>query len=296
MSYDLYLSSQQLTREAFFTYFKDRPNYRDGGWYANDDTGVYFGFSLEAGEDYEDAPEMLRREHVAFNLNYYRPHVFGLEAEPEVTAFVAAFECNVHDPQSKGMGDGPYSPGLFLGGWNAGNQFAYEVMTKDGAAGPDDVVAADADIERIWRWNFARRSLQSRFEELFLPRVSWVKLSDGSPAAYAVWGEGVVTAIPDCASHVVLAREPRAGLASLFKRPKRTIEAKLVAMADVAVLDGCRWRDIDGVRVLVAPERTPPSRAVRAAFDGAFPGLEAMAKGVAFDHVLNASLMPAAPG
>lgn len=196
------------------------------------------------------------------------------------------------------MADGPYSSELFLSGWNTGNRFAYEIMTNDGAESADAVVAADSDIERVWRWNLGRAALQPRFEELaFFPRVSWAKLSDGSAAAFAVWGEGIAIALPECATHVLLAREPRrAGLASLFKQPLRDIETKLVSIADVGALDGCHWRDIDGVRVLLAPERVPPSRAVRAVFDGQFPGLEATASGIAFDHVLNASLMPASSG
>ena len=29
---------------------------------------------------------------VSFNLNYFRPHVFSLEAEPELAAFVESFD------------------------------------------------------------------------------------------------------------------------------------------------------------------------------------------------------------
>ena len=43
------------------------------------------------------------------NLNYYRPHIFGMEAEPEVSGFVATFEPIIMDPQIGGMADGEYS-------------------------------------------------------------------------------------------------------------------------------------------------------------------------------------------
>ncbi|MFM0009145.1 MULTISPECIES: hypothetical protein [Paraburkholderia] len=42
-------------------------------------------------------------------MNYFRPHDFGLEAEPEVRFFINRFEPQVQDPQKDGMGNGPYS-------------------------------------------------------------------------------------------------------------------------------------------------------------------------------------------
>ncbi len=116
MSYDLFLKSESLTADEFESYFNSRPHYTlngDQAFYENEDTGVYFSF------DY--APDELGT--VAFNLNYYRPHFFGLEAAPEVEAFVWAFNLTIDDPQIEGMSDGPFSVDGLLRGWNAGNRF-----------------------------------------------------------------------------------------------------------------------------------------------------------------------------
>ena len=43
---------------------------------------------------------------VTFCLNFYRPHIFGLEAELEVRAFVKALNLFVSDPHIGGMGEG----------------------------------------------------------------------------------------------------------------------------------------------------------------------------------------------
>lgn len=57
----------------------------------------------------------------AFEVNYNRPNFFGLEAEIELSAFVTEFQPRIHDPQMRGMGDGPYFGEGFLSGWNFWN-------------------------------------------------------------------------------------------------------------------------------------------------------------------------------
>jgi len=297
MSYDLYLFSPRLSHEAFARYFSGRPHFQETGWYANDDTGVYFNFEFVEPKAEEEAdsetPEFLRGTHVAFNLNYYRPHVFGLEAEPQVTALVSEFGCAIQDPQMDGMGDGRYSPEGFLRGWNKGNAFGYNAL-GGGDAG-DVLIVDDPLIERTWRWNMQRNALQPNdHEEHFLPRVNWAKrLSDRKPITYAIWGEGVATAFPEWATHVLLVREPRPGVASLLSKKKNGLEVKLVPIGEIAAISGCEWHESPAGRVLLAPAAIPPSRAVIAAFGGRFSGIEKVATPIALDHVLNASLMAA---
>src|SRR5262245_20463321 len=115
MSYDLYFLSRSvgrgLSRDEFAGYFSDRNKYQvseSQALYSNEDTGVYFTFDYaEPGEDSESQaegdPPMLP---VTFNMNYFRPHIFGLEAEPEVAAFVSNFNLTVSDPQMSGMDTG----------------------------------------------------------------------------------------------------------------------------------------------------------------------------------------------
>src|SRR3954451_15768766 len=93
MSYDLFFEAgagRKLEKKTFAAHFKSRPNYQvENGQavYQNEDTGVYFIF---------DEPD---DGVMAFNLNLYRPHVFGLEAAVELEAFSKAFAAAVTDPQ-----------------------------------------------------------------------------------------------------------------------------------------------------------------------------------------------------
>ena len=142
MSYDLFLKSNAaaLDADGFEAYFDTRPNYtvnNGQAFYENEDTGVYFSFDYASDE----------AETVAFNLNYFRPHFFGLEAAPEVAAFISAFNLNIHDPQTDGMGDGPFSVEGFLRGWNAGNRFGYRaVLSQDER--PETQVYPTVELER----------------------------------------------------------------------------------------------------------------------------------------------------
>jgi len=288
MSYDLYLSSPSLTLESFSGYFSGRRSYEEPGWYVNEDTGVYFSFAFsETGEDDPEAPGAMQSRHVAFNLNYFRPHVFGLEAEPEVAAFVAAFNCALHDPQLEGMGDGPYSREGFLRGWNAGNAFGYRAI-GDKIDPATVLTVEDSAIEAVWRWNAGLSRLNETSSELhFLPRVSWSRDQSGQPISYVVWGEGVAVAIPSCATHALLAREHRA---TLFGR-KSGLEAKLMRLDEVARLGGCAWTETEGGRLLLAPTKLPPGPSVLDAFKNGFRSLDELPRPVSMDHVLDASLV-----
>src|SRR5262245_23974370 len=120
MSYDLffYRDKEQpaIPGTAFQKYFRARAHYQvkdSQAWYENEDSGVYFSF------DYRERKEEEGTGNVSFNMNYNRPHIFGLEAELEVSAFVQFFRVLVDDPQDAGMGQGAYTPQGFLQGWNA---------------------------------------------------------------------------------------------------------------------------------------------------------------------------------
>ena len=175
MSYDLYFTTPKVSRADFEGYFATRPNYEvanDEAMYGNDDTGVYFSFMHNDGppEDEDDFDYT-----VAFNMNYYRPHFFALEAEPEIRAFVDRFSCGVHDDQMDGMGEGAYSREGFLSGWNGGNEFAHRAfLSSEGEPTPPDHVWSKPtdELERIWQWNHAKESRQNLIQEdIFIPRI-----------------------------------------------------------------------------------------------------------------------------
>src|SRR5438552_15954103 len=104
VSYDLFFLSRDsrtlITEDDFISYFRTRNNYKVSGTdagYFNEDTGVYFSFS------YEDQQECI----ASFDINYWRPSFFALEAAPEIESFASHFDLIVDDPQRKeGMGKG----------------------------------------------------------------------------------------------------------------------------------------------------------------------------------------------
>jgi hypothetical protein len=197
MSYDLFFKQRNAgpapTTSDFAEYFSGRSNYESGEGqmiYQNEATGVYFIFDI--GEQEDEEPGLLP---VTFNLNYFRPHIFGLEAEPELTAFVRQFDLTVFDPQTDGMGDGEYSPEGFLRGWNTGNAFGYRSILQQN---PNEklLTLPTAWIEACWRWNLAKDELQNQFgEDVFVPRYLFLQ-REGRAVPTVVWPDGIPIAIP----------------------------------------------------------------------------------------------------
>ncbi len=204
MSYDLYFCSRSQTpafsREAFDRYFSGRPHYsadETQAKYFNDDSGVYFSFYYNEPEEDSPAEEASQELTipVAFNLNYFRPHVFGLEAEPELAAFVRHFDLTVIDVQMQGMGEGEYSREGFLRGWNAGNGFGYQSFSSQPRDTPVFSLPT-ARIESIWRWNLELGALQEKIgESNFVPRILCIN-SSGSVQTTVVWGDGLPILLP----------------------------------------------------------------------------------------------------
>ncbi len=185
MSYDLSFvpeEGEQLSQLNFETFFDGRPNYRLQGnraYYENEDTGVYFDFSFYETE-------------IAFNVNYFRPHVFALEAALELEDFNEIFRLPVEDPQ--GFMEGRYSRDAFLEGWRSGNEGAFQVILS---RHPGSYYTLPGEqIEAFWRWNYHRGALQNRIgDRIFVPVVLFVDY-DGEVASVAVWTDGIATALP----------------------------------------------------------------------------------------------------
>ena len=205
MSYDLFFyrdtSQPQITRSKFLKYFQGRAHYQvknSQAWYENEDTGVYFSFDFAETEEEEGGTKSSVAGSVSFNMNYNRPHIFGLEAEPEVSAFVKSFHVLVSDPQNDGIGEGAYTPEGFLRGWNAGNRFGCQaILAMENA--PDVHVLPASLIESSWRWNFNRNRLAEKLEQDlivgFVPRIMFIR-HQGKIARFVVWTDSVVTVLP----------------------------------------------------------------------------------------------------
>jgi hypothetical protein len=215
VSYDLFFrgrggSPLPVDERTFRGYFERRKHYKLSGAqasYRHEDTGVYFSFQFQE-DDSEPA--------VSFNLNYSRPHIFGLEAEPEVDAFVQAFSLEVSDPQTGGMGDGAYSSEGFLRGWNAGNKFARQALgTLNREVKP--TLPAQV-IDRCWRWNLARAEAQedlstTQMLPCFVPKI--VALRQDGVRTAVVWGGAMAVVIPPVDGVLLVGDQPGVRYASL---------------------------------------------------------------------------------
>jgi hypothetical protein len=215
MSYDLFFetrSGRKIDSKSFARYFDARRHYKVGNGqavYQNEDTGVYFIF---------DEPE---DGVVQFNLNFYRPHVFGLEAAIELEAFSKAFGMTVTDPQDEGMGDeAVFSRERFLHGWNAGNRFAYRSMLADKSEQPVSWPAKR--IREVWVWNHTRPAEDDQSADIFVPAIFPVEV-DGKVGTVVVWP-------PQCS---ILMPAVDAVLVPLAQTGKGTEEMALVRWAEV---------------------------------------------------------------
>src|SRR5699024_5495930 len=142
MSYDLYFTKPKISQEEFETYFRARDHYTVSelqAVYQNKDTGIYFNFFFNHEPQKEEHEDSEAIDCTAtFNLHFYRPHVFGLEAAEQVSAFIDHFNLAILDPQIEGMGDSPFSRKGFVQGWNHGNEFGYSAILK-GENVPDQI-------------------------------------------------------------------------------------------------------------------------------------------------------------
>jgi hypothetical protein len=150
-----------------------------------------------------------------FEINYGRPSYFGIEAEKEMAAFVATFQPRIHDPQMRGMGDGPYSRDGFLNGWNFGNVFAvYSALSRD----PDwSFTSLPADELRAdWEWNYHSDERHWRRPSSFVPIIMYFRI-EGRLSRVAVWPTGSPILLPRV-DYVLIGRvisgQKRYGLAS----------------------------------------------------------------------------------
>jgi hypothetical protein len=219
-------------------FLRARPHYEVGGdqaLYQNEDTGVYFLLDFGPSDDDPDDDSRAADRSVAvplaFHLNYNRPSVFALEAEPELAAIVGHFVLRVEDPQ-EGMADGTYSRDGFLEGWRAGNRLAVgAVGTADGAP-PFQLPAAE--LERHWRWNLAVSALQAApTTEGFVPRIAYLD-EGGQIRSAVVWTDASPIALPMVDRVICFRRQlaPR-------RRFSREPDFVTVSMDDMAgLLDG----------------------------------------------------------
>ena len=285
MSYDLYFTSPPISREDFRGYFLKRPCYELHGnqaIYQNKDTGVYFLFEYSEPKPGDD--EAVR--HVAmFNINYYRPHYFILEAQLEVTKLVKRFGFAVHDPQMHGMGDGPYTPEGLLGGWNHGNEFGYSAIL-DGPNTPATIhTRPAAELEKIWRWNFRRNEYNKELgKDIFIPRIMFA-LAGAELFSFCVWPDAISTLIPKVDRLLI----PRDEFAPKPWFKAKTKDTCLIRLSEaLPLLERYKVSAYDLEAYELPSPVTPPE--VKKFVTGLKP-VAAMPQSIAMDQVLNRELV-----
>ncbi len=271
MSYDLYLTPKEFDLDAVRAHFVARAHFTVDdrqAHYHNDDTGVYFHVEtvLEASspDDNRAGP------YVWFNVNFYRPHTFGLEAAIEILAFLERFESRIDDPQIDEPAEGAYMD-HFLRAWNNGNAFGFQsIGSQEKTAGP----SADPEvIEAAWRWNYGRASLQKKIgPHLFVPKIVWLQPEPNAvPVPSVTWTFGVATLIPEgLVNHVVLVRQQRPSLMKIFSRSAdRKYEFKLLNIQYGIKIRGIERSEVDGRPVWFTP--STGSLEMQALFSGDWP-------------------------
>ena len=209
MSYDLYLKprSGEISKERFLAFFQGRSHYKLQGqqaWYQNEDTGVYFSFEMQSIQAEAEDDDFSVGYPVLFNMNFFRPSFFVLEAETELSSVVRELDFVVLDPQTDGLGEGEFDPSIFVSCWKKGNEAGYSAILQDPENRPDIATMPAEKLERIWRWNHGRGNLQQSLgESVFVPRISFFK-EDGAVISSVVWSVGIPTAFPSELDAVVV--------------------------------------------------------------------------------------------
>lgn len=284
MSYDLYFTTPKIPRDQFEDYFADNDLYTvkdDQAWYENEDTGVYFVFEYndKSPENDEDIDHS-----VMFNINFYRPHYFALEAEPEVSRFIERFQCGIYDYQTAGMETGPYSREGFLEGWNRGNSSGYRAILN--LEDPPDRIWSrpGEELEAIWRWNYLKRSRQESIgEDIFIPTIMFM-IKDGELVSACVWPDAISTLIPRVDYLYIVRQElaPRKWL-------KKTEDKCLIRLAEAEGILG-EYRT-DGYEMKAYKLPAPVTPAAVHAFVRGLTAYTGKLEGVPADKVLNRELL-----
>ncbi len=289
MSYDLFFiapSDESIATTALREYFGARPNFKvqdQQAWYENKDSGVYFSFGLTQPSPVAKGEQALASV-ASFNLNYFRPHVFGLEAEPEVSAFIQAFNLGIHDPQFGGMGDGPYSREGFLSGWNKGNEFGYKAIIEKNGRSSVQYSLPGETIERYWRWNYGRAALQASFgESAFVPSIMFFVYEQRLVSA-AVWGDAIPIALPPVDLFVIVRKDLAQRRLFLTKR-----DTAVATAGEVEPLVAQYPLHAGPMPFRLLSYSKPPSDLVD--WVRGLPGGKPDLQGVAVDAILNAEIV-----
>lgn len=188
MSYDVFfkLQKKELVPDCM-TYFSSRPNYKVSdtqAWYENEATGVYFSFMV--GKDYD----------IEFNINYFRPHYFALEAKEELLAFCMNFPSTIIDPQRESRSK-KFDGEMFLKSWQENNQLASQVLKSKSTLEEYKLVPTEL-LTQFWEWNYNIDKLHSgtlSHRDVFIPKLMLYE-EEKHIQLLSLWPEGLPVVLP----------------------------------------------------------------------------------------------------
>ncbi|MGN6671303.1 MAG: hypothetical protein ACTHJ4_07185 [Candidatus Nucleicultricaceae bacterium] len=125
-------------------YFTSRSNYKISeaqAWYENEATGVYFSFNV--GDEYD----------LEFNINFCRPHYFGLEAAKELSEFFINFPSTIIDPQAENTTE-KFDEQSFLNNWLNHNTFACRAAKPQLCLSKYKPLSTSL-LDQFWKWNYS---------------------------------------------------------------------------------------------------------------------------------------------
>jgi hypothetical protein len=206
-----------LLREAFFNYFPAEAPYHHGEdavSYSNEDTGVYFHWC------WHEAEAEGNTACISFELDYFRPHTFGLEAAEVLRPFVDHFDLIVEDPQPEGLGKGEFSEEGFLCGYEAQNRATSRSIAAHGEREGGDYLRRcgvhwqpRTRNRAYWEWNRHRQRLDHALSdegiELYVPQVYFCVI-DGEVRSFTLCNNLDPMAVPKV-DHVLVARHDLQG-------------------------------------------------------------------------------------
>jgi hypothetical protein len=283
MSYDLFLSFQPaIDQNDYLQYFANRRHFTIKGVdvaYENPDTGVYFFVDGKLGSGDLDRGHIVS---ASFNLNYFRPSFFGLEAEIEVTALINRFQPRIQDPQLDGMGEGTYSAKGFLRGWNRGNQFGIEAILGHSGSDQRAYTLPSCTLHRAWMWNYRRAERQEEVADIqFVPAICPVE-NRGDVGLAVAWGQAMPILLP-AVDFVFVGRQENG--AKLFGLVSWAEVVNVLGHAGVCV-------DCDPIDVRYKDIEAPPEIAKWVA---SVPAIDrSVVKGLEFGRIVDSELVAAA--
>jgi hypothetical protein len=207
MSFDLYFykhKDNQLTEEGVAEYLTSNLQFNNSEssnqWvYENPETGVYFTIdwnkefiNIEETENFIDFKDL----NFSFNINFFRPNYFGLEAFPIIDRLIEALYLYVLNPQNDEDSDNPikFEKGDLLASWIRSNsrvtqsqhkEFNLEYMPEDKS-------------NYFWWYQFHKIELENHIsEDIYIPNLFIIKsIEDSQLYTACAWTTHIPLLLP----------------------------------------------------------------------------------------------------